>query len=167
MVKGFAQNQPTLRTKMCDSCILEVGIYWWYINTYFSNGKSRLAPAKTVALPRLDLNAAVIAKRIAQVINKEMSYHSIPWHIVQIQHWRYIILRAKLIDLTCMLQIELLKFRIIVKQVIGNTLMGKWIQLICVPEDLWIQPISYRKINMVSHGDLARIFYQKNTKQTT
>ena len=76
-------------------------------------------------LPRLDLIAAVIAKRIAQVIKTYMSYHSISSHIVQIQHWRYIILREKLIDVRCMLQTELLKFRSIVKQVIGNTMMGK------------------------------------------
>ena len=46
-----------------------------------------------------------------------------------------------------MLQIELLKYWSMLIQVIGNTLMGKRIRLICVPEDLWIQPISYGKIN--------------------
>ena len=35
--------------------------------------KSQLAPVKTVSLPKLELNAAVVGVRIAQVIEKEMS----------------------------------------------------------------------------------------------
>ena len=57
-----------------------------------------------------------------------------------------------------MLQIELLKYWSILIQVIDNILVEKWIQLIYVPEALWIKPISYSKIKMESHGYLAQVF---------
>ena len=53
-----------------------------YLKLLFTDGtstlsflleKSRLAPVKTVSLPRLELNAAVVGVRNAQVIKKEMS----------------------------------------------------------------------------------------------
>ena len=47
-----------------------------YLKLIFTDGTStisNLAPVKTVSLPRLELNAAVVGVRIAQVIKKEMS----------------------------------------------------------------------------------------------
>ena len=39
----------------------------------FIMGKSRLAPVKSVSLPRLELNAAVVGVRIAKILKKEMT----------------------------------------------------------------------------------------------
>ena len=53
-----------------------------YLNLVFTDGTStlsfligkwRLTPVKTVSLPRLELNAAVVGVQIAQVIKKEVS----------------------------------------------------------------------------------------------
>ena len=69
-----------------------------YLNLVFSDGTStlsflmwklRLAPVKTVSLPRLELDAAVVGVPLLKSLRKRLAYHSAPSNIGQIQHWCY------------------------------------------------------------------------------
>ena len=130
----------------------------------FLLGKSRLAPVKTVSLPRLELNAAVVGVRIAQVIKKEMS---LPLSIFK--YWTDSTLTLQYITDKSHRFKEYVPNR--VSEILEYTNTGDWKHIdgkmnpadICT-RDLWIQPISYRKINIESPGYLAQIFYLKNIK---
>ena len=184
MVTEFVQHQPSPYTKMFNNLNKDVVTYEVhifsdlselaygavaYLKLLFTDGtstlsfllvKSRRALVKTVSLPRLELNAAVIGVRIAQVIKKEMS---LPLSIFK--YWT---------DSTLTLQYitdKSHRFKVYVAnrvaEILEYTDTDDWQHIdgkmnladICTRAgNLWIQPISYNEINIESPGYSAQIF---------